>query len=163
MKHGLVLMVGAVLLAWSLVGCVSDDDDDGEGELVAFSVVESGQNSGVGTERLTVIREQALFDDLWQEHAGGAAFLTPPAPPLVDFNQRMVLAIFLGERTTDRHRIEVFEVREHSANFTVKVRVTLPDEGCAVFDEDVQPFQMVTIPQSDKVVGFTTEVRLGCP
>lgn len=159
----LALLAGVLMLALLLAGCQSDDDDDNGngGTLIAFSVLQTGQTSGIGMERLTVIRNQEAYDALWLEHE--TAFVITPAQPTVDFAQRKVVAVFLGQRTTDRHRIEIIEIRERAANFMVKVRATLPDDECTVIDELVEPYQLVTIPRSDKVVGFTTEIVRGCP
>ncbi|MFH7319544.1 protease complex subunit PrcB family protein [Desulfurivibrio sp. D14AmB] len=165
MKHGLVILVGVMWLLLSLSGCVADDndDDDGEeaGDRVAFSLLRSGQASGIDDERLTVIREQAAFADLWQEHA--AAFSPPPLQPEVDFSRDMVVAVFLGQRATGGHSLAATEVRERSASFLVKLRVTLPEAGCTVNQNPSQPYQMVIIPRSTKVVAFTSEVQVACP
>ncbi|HET97564.1 MAG TPA: protease complex subunit PrcB family protein [Desulfurivibrio alkaliphilus] len=163
-KHGLVILVGLMWLLLSLSGCVADDDDDGgeeSGDRVAFSLLRSGQASGVDDERLTVMREQAAFADLWQEHA--AAFSPPPIQPEVDFSQDMVVAVFLGRRATGGHSLTVTEIRERSASFLVKLRATLPEEGCTVSDNPSQPYQMVVVPRSTKVVAFSFEVQVGCP
>lgn len=166
MKHGLVVLAGAVLLAWSLTGCIADDNDndndnDDTGDLVASTLLDDGRASGIETELLTVLRDQEAYDDLWEEHTDGV--ISPPSQPEVNFGTRMVVAIFLGQRPTDRHRIEIIEVRERDESFLVKIRATLPDDDCPVIEEPSQPWRLESIPQSDKMVAFSTEVELGCP
>ncbi len=164
MKHKLAVLAWAVLLAWSLTGCIADDNDNDNndtGDPVASTLLDDGQASGIETELLTVLRDQEAYDDLWEEHTEGV--ISPPTQQGVDFETRMVVATFLGQRPTDRHRIEIIEVREREESFLVKIRATLPDDNCPVIDEPTQPWRLVTIPQSDKLVAFSTEVELGCP
>ncbi|MFU8819028.1 MAG: protease complex subunit PrcB family protein [Desulfurivibrio sp.] len=164
MKHGLVVLAGALLLAWILSGCIADDkDDDGDdiGSRIGFAVLRSGQTSGIGVERLTVIREGEAFAALWQEH--GVDLSSPLAQPEVDFSQDMVVAVFLGERSTGGYSLAITEVRERSASFMVKLKATLPADDCVVSQAASQPYQMATISRSSKVVAFTTEAEVGCP
>ncbi|ADH85297.1 protease complex subunit PrcB family protein [Desulfurivibrio alkaliphilus] len=165
MKSGFALLAAMLLLAWSLGGCIADDNDkndnDDPGDPVASLLLTSGQTSGIDGERLTALRKQAAYNQLWQEHE--TAFVTPPAQPAVDFNQHMVVATFLGRRDTDGYRVEVVEVREREHSLMVTVRFTVPDDGCQVTEISTQPYRLITIPQTDKVVGFTTEVRESCP
>ncbi|MDF1615317.1 protease complex subunit PrcB family protein [Desulfurivibrio dismutans] len=165
MKGGFALLAAMLLLAWSLGGCIADDDDnddnDDPGDPVAFVLLTSGQTSGIDSERLTALSQQAAYNRLWQDHE--TAFVIPPEQPAVDFSQRMVVAAFLGQRDTDGYQVEVVEVREREHSLMVTVRFTIPDDDCPGTETTTQPYRLVTIPQTDKVVGFTTEVRESCP
>jgi len=53
-----------------------------------------GSNSGIAEPRKVVIRSQDSWNQLWQEHSQGQSFSS--IPPVVDFNQYDVVAIFAG-------------------------------------------------------------------
>jgi hypothetical protein len=124
--------------------------------------VTTGQSSGIVSERLEVIRDQAEFTELWLIHAN--VFSPAPDQPEINFDQDMLVAAFLGERVTGGFSIAITEVQEREDSLLVRVRITLPGRNCLVAQAFSQPHQLVTVPRSEKMVVFTTEVeRVDCP
>jgi hypothetical protein len=161
MKWCLVAFISAAWITFSLAGCAEDNTTDA-GVRIPFSVVETGQFSGLRSERLEVIRIASEFAELWQTHASG--FSPAPIQPEVDFDREMVIAVFLGERPTGGFAITVTEATERADSLLVTVRITLPGTNCAVPQAFSQPHQLVTVPQSEQLVAFFTEVeRVDCP
>lgn len=160
MKRRSVSLMGGALIALNLSGCLFEDVVDEPVE-IAFSVVTTGQDSGIVTERFEVIKEHSNFTGLWLDHAKG---LSPaPAQPDIDFSQDMVIAVFLGERTTTGYGIKIAGVEEQRESLMVSVKATLPGVDCEIRQELSQPHQIVTVPRSGKVVTFATAVeRVDC-
>jgi hypothetical protein len=161
MKRDLIYLISAALIVLSLNGCVEEDATDPMVK-VAYSVLQTGQFSGIVSERLEVLRDQDAFAELWLAH--GEVFSSVPVQPEVNFDQDMVVAVFLGQRATGGYTIAVTEVVDRKDSLLVNLRVTLPGTNCAVTQAFSQPHQMIAMRQSEKMVAFTTVIeRVDCP
>ena len=79
---------------------------------------------------------------------------TPPTPPPVDFKSEMILAAFQGQCPSGGWGVMISDVGETDEQLTVvvKYREPGPDENTTAVM--TSPFWMVSVPQSDKPVGF---------
>lgn len=66
--------------------------------LIPAKTIVSGMNSGINTVRNLVIRDQANWQQLWQEHVAGTTGNNNL--PVVDFSRKMLVAIFLGTQAS---------------------------------------------------------------
>ncbi|MHC4954883.1 MAG: hypothetical protein ACYTGZ_13435, partial [Planctomycetota bacterium] len=67
---------------------------------VPFAVLDSGQFSGIGTAQNVAIMNEADWNALWAEHAGGT-------PPPVDFSKDLVVGVFLGPRASTAYSVRI--------------------------------------------------------
>ncbi len=64
----------------------------------------------IGVQQFIVIREKALFDSFWPEFPDSLEerkLAIPNETPVIDFNQEMVIAVFLGFFASDGFRIDI--------------------------------------------------------
>ena len=78
-----------------------------------------GDDSRLVEPRRFVIRDRQAFAAVWAAHAGQDA-----AVPAVDFDTRMVAAVFAGERPTPGFAVEVIGTRREGADLVVLARRT---------------------------------------
>ena len=80
---------------------------------------------------------------------------TPPAPPPVDFKSDMILAVFQGWCPTGGYRVEITQVGETDEHLTVAVKYREPRGLQGLVTHAVTyPAHLVSVPRSDKPVGF---------
>lgn len=112
---------------------------------VSFLELEQGDYAQEVTERTNVAaRDQDAFDRLWQM-AHGAQEL---AMPEIDFSKEYVVGVFLGERASGGHVIEVQEVTDLGDTRTFRIAITEPGAGCVVTQAITSPYQLIRVPVS---------------
>jgi len=100
-----------------------------------------GAQSAVETPRQLVVRSEAEWKTLWQEHA-------PDRPaPAVDFTRDMVIGVFLGTRTTGGYGVEITGTRQDRGSLIVEYRETRPGRGAITAQVITTPFHLVAIPR----------------
>lgn len=116
-----------------------------------------GNNSGVQAERMSVIRDTDALARAWSE-AGERG-----DTPTVDFEESMVVAVFMGERRTGGHRVRVESVRESGDELVVSVNMEAPGPNCMTTQALTQPYQIVRLPRLEGEVTFQIEqVEVDC-
>ncbi len=141
--------VGFAFLVFSLLlGCTSV----GEGE-VGFETIE-GPGSAIDfieAEEL-VISSQEDWMTLWQRLQEG---VIPSVPaPEIDFSQRMVLAVFAGEKPTGGFTMAIKRVVKERGGLKVYVEEGSPPPGAMVTQVLTYPYHIVSIPRIDLPVEF---------
>lgn len=118
-------------------------------------VIDQGTQSAIAKQRFEVIQNPAAFTALWKEHS--ADEVPAPPVPIVDFSERMVLAVFAGQRSSGGYDIAVDRFEETPTKMNVVVRLTVPGRGCMVSSVLTSPYQFVTTPLSPTQVTFKVE------
>jgi hypothetical protein len=149
------------------VGVIACEKDD-EGPVgaptkrVAFAAVGSsvkgvlrewgGTYSGVTERSQRVVRTQAEWDKLWaQVHANE---VPPPAAPKIDWSREMVLAVFMGERSTGGYRIAFRGLKVGEKEIVAEVEETAPPPDAIAIQSLTQPYHLVVVKRSDLPVRF---------
>ena len=136
------------------------DEDLGEETDLAFDTLEyvdgndvEGDQSGIASKQLLVIRDADTFTDFWADHT---ALMAPqPAEPDVDFETDMVVAAFLGERATGGFSVQIEDVRENNDFIIVDVEIETPGDDCVLTQSVTQPHHVIVLEDSDKPVQFS--------
>ena len=111
-----------------------------------------GDDSRLVQARRFVIRDRQSFNAVYAAHAGQDA-----AVPVVDFETRMVAAVFAGERPTPGFSVEVVGTRREGADLVVLVsenRDERADPNRVVAQVIVSPYHIVTLPRDDGEIRF---------
>jgi uncharacterized membrane protein len=108
-----------------------------------------GDDSRLVEPRRFLIRDRQAFSAVWAAHAGPNV-----AVPAVDFDSRMVAAVFAGERPTPGFTIEVTGTRRDGSSVLVLVDEQHPDPARVAAQVIVSPFHIVTLPRDDGDVEF---------
>lgn len=109
--------------------------------------------SAIAEKRTAVIRDDAAWNALWQEHVGQSR--SAPLPP-VDFSQRMVLAVFLGRESVTCGSMSIEHVyrRSNPERLEVQYRVVDPGPNVVCIAANVNQSSFVSVPVSSLPVEF---------
>ncbi len=106
--------------------------------IVPFTALAEGARSKIPSRVNYLIETQNELAELWK-------FLEEPPPiPTVDFNTKVVAAVFAGEAPTTGYEISVAEVRDDDERI-VKVELTKPDESCVLAQLLTAPYQVIEL------------------
>ena len=108
-----------------------------------------GDDSRLVQPRRFVIRDRQSFAAVYAAHAGQDA-----AVPAVDFDTRMVAAVFAGERPTPGFSVEVIGTRREGADLVILLDERTPDPNRVAAQVVVSPYHLVTLPRDDGEIRF---------
>lgn len=123
---------------------------------IDFHTVAQGEHSRITEPRRTVVRDAAAWRALWTAHSGPDI----PEPP-VDFQSRMVAAVFAGERPTPGYAISITGVRQDGADWVLLVDERRPVEGTLTAQVVTTPFHVVSLQRYEGQIEFADARRLG--
>lgn len=108
-----------------------------------------GDDSRLVEARRFLIRDRQAFAAVWAAHAGPDAQV-----PTVDFESRMVAAVFAGERPTPGYAIEVTGTAREGADLVVLVEERQPDPRQVAAQIVMSPYHIASLPRDDGAVRF---------
>ena len=126
-------------------------------DIVPFTPVDSGVLSGITRPAQLVVRDEATWKELWQEHA--SVSFPAPALPQIDFAREMVIAVFAGERFTMGYTVVITQIKQFNDGLQIHYTINVPGPNCFVEQTLSQPFAIVKIPRSDKPVSFIAHCK----
>jgi hypothetical protein len=120
---------------------------------VPFQTLLKGYQSSVRVPLEIAARNQTEWKALWEKHVSMEQ--RPPALPAVDFGRETIVAVFLGEKPTGGHDIEITNVEQRDGGLVVSYAERSPQPGGMVTQAFIQPFHIVRIAaQSTGTVSF---------
>jgi hypothetical protein len=111
-------------------------------------VVSRDMMSQVDEPKQVVARNASEWAAIWREHAGGKPV------PAVDFTSRMVVAIFLGARSSAGFSADVTRIRPADGGLIVEWQERRPAKGEVSAQVMTSPAAIVTVPKFDGKVTF---------
>jgi hypothetical protein len=117
------------------------------------TMLAQGHQSMQTEERFEWVTQSETFHALWN-----TAQAAPP--PSLDFERDGVVAVFMGERPTGGHSIQVERVALRDGELLVEVLLRSPGAGCLTTQALTQPYQMVSVPRVAEQAIFTTRTVL---
>lgn len=117
---------------------------------VALSTVDHDGNSGVKTARAVVVKDQAAWLALWNEHAPRTT------APAVDFTRHMVIAAFMGEQPVACTGLTLSEALRAGNVITVRRTLMVPGPSTMCIQATNSPSHIVITDKSDNPVVFAT-------
>lgn len=136
-----------------LAGCAcrdggADDPPDQVNEMhepLPTTEIGRGAISAITETRVAIARDEDAWARLWAEH--GAHLLPPPPLPPVDFETRMVVAVFLGQRTSGGYAVTIERCLAADGGITVVARESSPGEDDLVTAVMTAPYAFVAVPR----------------
>jgi hypothetical protein len=131
------------------------------GTQIAFERIAKDSFSGVTAKKNVVIKDEAAWARLWNEHSAGRN----PAPelPKVDFANKMLVGVFAGESGSGCHTIAIPRVVAGAAS----IRVEIDERELQTFDVCpavvTHAMQVVAIERSDAPVEFIASSGVDMP
>jgi protease stability complex PrcB-like protein len=105
--------------------------------------IEKGDQSNVDDARQALVRTDAEWTRLWQQHAPGRPM------PKVDFSREMVLAVFMGSRPNAGFSTAVVSATAANGALMVRYSETKPPAGSVSAQILTFPYHLVAIPRAD--------------
>lgn len=117
-------------------------------------------HSGLTLPTRTVVMDAATFESLWRQAFVGMAPSEAPLPA-VDFTQKRVVFVALGERSSSGHQIRVKGAKRFADELLIEVETTRPG-GCPTAAVMTQPMDVVAIPRVEPhvIVRFVETTRV---
>ena len=116
-------------------------------QTIAFTSVARGMSSHIDEARQTVVRSAAEWQALWKTHSS-------QAPPKVDFDTSIVVAVFLGTRPTAGYSVQITAVRRTASGAVVEYVERKPPSSGMRAQVLTSPFDMVAIPRDVQKIEF---------
>jgi len=107
--------------------------------------LDKGPMSQIDVARQAVARSTAEWDALWRQHAGDRS------KPAVDFSKDIVVAVFLGTRSSAGFSVEIVGAREEGAALVVQYRESRPAPGIVAAQVLTSPYHVVAVPKHGDV------------
>jgi hypothetical protein len=130
------------------------------GQVLPFEILGSGQQSAVRIPLARSVTSPVVWEEIW--FAIHANQLDPPPVPKVDFTEKTVVVLILGERRTGGYGVSVNAAISTRESITVEVSVREPEPDSMVTMALTSPFQLVAIPAVGRPVVFVgADVQAG--
>ena len=98
-----------------------------------------------------VVKNEKDWISLWQKVFGNKAI------PYIDFNTKMVIAVFSGEKPTGGYEILIDNINYEDKKVAVKIKETSPSQDAFVTTIVTSPFHIKVVNKSDLPVEFINE------
>ncbi len=139
-----VLLKFIFAIAYILLGAfqVSALDNTATREL-GFETLWRGNYGTYETTGNLVIKNENNWQETWEA-----------LPADIDFDDEMLVAVFMGTRNTGGYAIEIITVLETPEHLKVRLKHSAPGKDALVTQALVQPHHIVRLGKSDKPVIF---------
>ncbi|MBY0551960.1 MAG: protease complex subunit PrcB family protein [Candidatus Obscuribacterales bacterium] len=118
---------------------------------IPMVTVESGWNSGITTAAREVISDDARWQKVYKKHSNVRP--QPPAPD-VDFRKEMIVAVFMGQRSSGGYSIRVTRVERRDGATYVYYTNYNPPPGSFTTAAMSAPYHLVKVPRYTGPVYF---------
>jgi len=110
--------------------------------------IDKGEQSNVEDARQVVVRTEAEWTKLWQQH-------TPDRTrPAVDFSKEMIVGVFMGSRPTAGYNISIVSTFTKDGSVLVRYEESRPRPGAITAQVLTFPYHLVAIPKASGDVMF---------
>jgi len=110
--------------------------------------LEQGVQSHVDEARQVVVRTDAEWARLWQEHGGERQ------RPAVNFAMDMVLGVFMGSRPTAGFRVDILSATPHEGKLVVRYQEITPGRGAVTAQIITSAYHLVVVPKFSGEITF---------
>ena len=123
-----------------VVGLAQQFDLPVDGDALTIA---KGDQSNVDDARQVLVRTEAEWTKLWQQHA-------PDHPkPAVDFSKEMVVAVFMGSRPTAGFSTAIISATAANGALNVRYSESRPPAGGVTAQVLTFPYHIAAIPKAD--------------
>ncbi len=113
-----------------------------------FTSVAKGDTSGEQMARQVTVRTLAEWKALWQQHAPNEKL------PVVDFETKMVVGLFLGSKPSVGYEVAIVGVRTEGKDLVVEYAQKQPGRGVMAAQILTEPYHLVTVDKHPGPVRF---------
>jgi len=113
-----------------------------------MKTIEQGAQSNVDEARLVVVRTDAEWARLWQEHGGDRK------RPAVDFARDIVLGVFMGSRPTAGFRVEILSATPSEGKLVIRYREITPGRDAMTAQIITSAYHLIAVPKFSGEIAF---------
>jgi hypothetical protein len=128
--------------------CLRDQPSSAQQGAVTPRTVEKGEQSNIDEARQVVVRTDAEWTKLWQQHSPDRQ------RPTVDFAKDMIVGVFMGSRPSAGYNISIVSTFAKDGNVIVQYRESTPRPGTLAAQVLTFPYHFVAIPKAAGDVKF---------
>ena len=110
--------------------------------------IDKGDQSNVDDGKQVVVRTEAEWTKLWQQHAPDRK------RPAVDLSRDMVVGVFMGSRPTAGFSVDIVSTIQANGVLSVRYRETQPPKGAITAQVLTSPYHLVAAPKFAGEVKF---------
>ena len=110
--------------------------------------VDKGGQSNIDEARQVVVRTDAEWTKLWQQHSPDRQ------RPAVDFAKDMIVGVFMGSRPTAGYNISIVSTFAKDGNVLVRYQESTPRPGTMAAQVLTFPYHLVAVPTAAGEVRF---------
>jgi len=110
--------------------------------------VDKGEQSNIDEARQVVVRTDAEWTKLWQQHSPDRQ------RPAVDFAKDMIVGVFMGSRPTAGYNISIVSTFAKDGNVLVRYQESTPRPGTMAAQVLTFPYHLVAVPTAAGDVRF---------
>lgn len=145
----LLLIMGFFALP---LGCMGKKQALKKDTSVKFTEIIRGNYSGIQDKTFVTVSSSDELKNLWSKVFSSRSPV--PEIPSIDFEQEMVIGLFMGTFSTGGYSVFVEEVTETPEELRVRYRFKTPERDEMVTMALSQPFQLLIIPRTSKNISF---------
>jgi PrcB C-terminal len=119
-----------------------------EQSAAAPRTIEKGDQSNVDDARQVVVRTDAEWTKLWQQHSPDRK------RPAVDFSKEMVVGVFMGSRSTSGYSVSIGSAASMDGHLVVRYQESTPPRGAMTAQVLSFPYHLVAVPKATGDVKF---------
>lgn len=117
-----------------------------------FETIGRGYYSGYAEKKFLVIKDPEEWRKIWNVHAG--IKLPVPEPPEIDFNRKMIIAVFAGEYSTGGYVIRIDSIKKTENKILVNIVMSKPKRDAITIQALSYPYQIAQTEKTDLPVEF---------
>lgn len=121
-------------------------------EPVEFELFDAQVSNSYNREESVVIRDFSEWVETWRKIHSHISI--PPDPLPFDFNEEMLIALFLGEKTKSGHSIEVTEVEKFNDILKIKALKKGPGIDCFAAQFINHPYVIIRLDRFEGEIDF---------
>ena len=143
MNKIIILILVGVFLASCSIGGENRDFDE---------ILKGYYSNGFTEEGSLVIKSQGEWEEFWiRLHEGSDPI---PLLPEVNFDSEIVVAVFMGEKSSGGYEISIEKIIEKDSELVISIREVNPKLGEGVTMALTQPFHIIKTQRVDKEIRF---------
>ncbi len=117
---------------------------------VNYTPIDKGSHSGIREAKQVAIKNQQEWSELTKKSDLSNL-------PNVNFQKKMVLAVFQGSKPTGGYSVKVADVCKTQSKTRVEIVSKKPGKNCVVTQALTTPYEMVIIPKIKQQIAFSSE------
>jgi hypothetical protein len=110
--------------------------------------VDKGEQSDIDEARQMVVRTDAEWTKLWQQHSPDRQ------RPTVDFSKDMIVGVFMGSRSSAGYNISIVSTFAKDGTVLVRYQESTPRPGTMTAQVLTFPYHLVAVPKAAGEVRF---------